>query len=485
MSSPIGAILILFIGLVGVVLVTLQQDLWKLFYLCISPIWVLLIILCMRNPVRCIYILFIFNYLFIPWTRYSLSDGLSVWSDILWWSVFIIVIINTFLKRNIPWKQSLNILTLGGVVWALYAIAEIANPTAVMEAWIYSRGFIYNIFLISLVTVLLLTSYTQLTKLIFLFSILTFIAILKGFYQKIFGFDTIEYNFLMESGTYRTHFLSHITRYFSIFTDAGNYGSNMGFVCIVFAQIAYFTKKRGLKIYYFCISILGMYSMFMTGTRGAIAVPLGGLLLFTLINKNIKLMTASFFFGCFIYIFFAHTYVGENNRMISRMRTAFRPTEDPSYLVRKANKQKLAKYLKYRPFGEGLGLGGVEAQKYGYRLTTLTPHDSTYVKIWMETGIVGLTLYLIIYAGSLIWGCYIIMFKIRNDELRYLLTALACGVFGMMISAYGNGFFNQFPTGIMMIMFLAILLNGAFIDRNLTLEKQQALLTANKKTKTI
>lgn len=56
--------------------------------------------------------------------------------------------------------------------------------------------------------------------------------------------------------------------------------------------------------------------------------------------------------------------------------------------------KKLAEYLKYKPFGEGLGLGGVEARKYGSRLTTLIPHDSFYVKTWMETGIVGLVLFL-------------------------------------------------------------------------------------------
>ena len=33
--------------------------------------------------------------------------------------------------------------------------------------------------------------------------------------------------------------------------------------------------------------------MFITGTRGAIVVPLGSLLLFALISKNIKLMSAA------------------------------------------------------------------------------------------------------------------------------------------------------------------------------------------------
>ena len=125
----------------------------------------------------------------------------------------------------------------------------------------------------------------------------------------------------------------------------------------------------------------------------------------------------------------------------------------PHTIVRKENQKRLAEYLKYKPFGEGLGLGGVEARKYGSRLTTLIPHDSFYVKIWMETGIVGLVLFLTIYVCTLLRGCYLIMFRIKNNELRGILTAIACGIFGLMISAYGNAFFFQFPTGFIIILF--------------------------------
>ena len=86
----------------------------------------------------------------------------------------------------------------------------------------------------------------------------------------------------------------------------------------------------------------------------------------------------------------------------------------------------------------------------------------------METGIVGLVLYLTIYIGSLLRGCYLIMFRIKNEELRGVLTAIACGIFGLMISAYGNAFFMQFPTGFMVILFLSVLLNGEHIDQLLT-----------------
>ena len=484
-SSPTLTFAILCIGLGGIVSATLSRNLATAGLIAILPALLCILILHLRKPERFIYLLFIFNYFFTPLARYSQQDGLSVLSDILWWSVLLVIIVQTALRYHFPWKQATNYLTIGGVVLAAYCILELANPTASLEAWIYSRGFLYNTFLVSLITVLLVTSYKQVDRLIFLFSILTLIAILKGLYQKFIGFDTVEYNAMMESGMYKTHLLSQITRYFSIFTDAGNYGSNMGFACALFSIAGLFSKKFGLKVYYICISALSLYSMFITGTRGAIVVPLGSLLLFALISKNIKLMSAATVAGICIYVFFAFTYIGESNYMIRRMRTAFRPNKDASFLVRKQNQQRLAEYLRYRPFGEGLGLGGVEARRFGNRLTTSIPNDSTYVKIWTETGIVGIVLYLLIYAGSLLWGCYYIMFKVRNDELRHLLTALACGIFGMMLSAYGNAFFTQFPTGIMMIMFLGVLMNGKYIDERLTIEKQQALLTATKKDSTL
>lgn len=128
-------------------------------------------------------------------------------------------------------------------------------------------------------------------------------------------------------------------------------------------------------------------------------------------------------------------------------------------------KKKLAEYLRERPFGEGLGLGGVEAKRFAERATTLIPHDSTYVKIWMETGIVGLTLYLGLLITALLWACFIIMFKVKHKKLRGILTAMLCGIFGLMISAYGNAFFNQFPTQIIVFTCLTIAINGHRIEK--------------------
>ena len=176
-SSPALTFAILCIGLGCIVAATLKQNLAIAGLVAALPALLCILILHLRKPERFLFLLFIFNYFFTPLARYSRQDGLSILSDIIWWSVLLIVIVQTALHYRFPWKRAVNILTIGGAVLAVYCLMEVVNPTASLEAWIYSRGFIYNTFLVSLITVLLATSYKQISRLIFLFSILTLIAI--------------------------------------------------------------------------------------------------------------------------------------------------------------------------------------------------------------------------------------------------------------------------------------------------------------------
>ena len=174
----------------------------------------------------------------------------------------------------------------------------------------------------------------------------------------------------------------------------------------------------------------------------------------------------------FIYIFFAFTTIGQSNSSIRRIRTAFNPTKDASYIVRKENQKKLATYLKYKPFGEGLGLSGDGlGVKISTRFTTSIPTDSWYVKIWVETGIVGLILYLSMIFFTIGWGGWIIATQIKDLELKGLLSGLLCGIFGMFINAYANSFWGQFPTMIIAFMGLTFVLNGPYFDKEIRIKK--------------
>lgn len=463
---------LIIIGLIGITLSFIKGNMLLGGLIISVPIIGIILLYTIKFPSTLIYILFTVNYFIMGINRYVMIDGISVITDILLISELIILVMHSSLNHNIEWKYAINALTIVSFIWMLYCFLEIANLNGMIKTWILSRNLIFNGLLITIITSLAITKHKQVNKIILLLSIFTLLAICKALIQKYVGFDSGETKWLTETGAFKTHLLRSGTRYFSFYTDAGNFGSNMGFAGITFAIISFYTKSNIGKIYYLFIALLALYAMFMSGTRGAIAVPLSGLALFTLISKNYKAMIIGSSILITIYFFFAFTTIGQSNAMIRRMRSAFTPTKDASYNVRKENQQKLAQYLKNKPFGEGLGLSGVENRKHSRRLTTEIPNDSWYVKIWVETGIPGL----IIYIGGLLFvigrSAWIIMFKIKNKQLRGRLAAIVCGIFGLLVSAYGNPFWGQFPTMIIAFMGLSIALNGERYDKQLEVKKQ-------------
>ena len=159
------------------------------------------------------------------------------------------------------------------------------------------------------------------------------------------------------------------------------------------------------------------------------------------------------------------------------MRTAFDPN-DKSLLVRLENQRKLKAYMATRPFGGGIGSAG----NWGQRFTpntflANTPTDSWYVMIWAEQGIVGLILHLFILFYIVIKSSFIIMFKIRNDWIRSQMSALVCGMFGIMVASYGNGILGQMPTGILIYSSMGFLFLARKFDAE-TINENDKLLPA-------
>lgn len=459
--------LLILIGLAGIFMALLSFN-FLLFIIIISvPFICIGGILILRYPQSMLFLIFTINYFILGITRYIRIEGISIIMDIIYLLTIILIFINSALYHNIEWKRSFHILSIASFTWAIYCILEIMNPTAVTEGWILSRNLIINGLIITVITSLLCTKYKMLKTILFIFSLFTAMAIFKTFMQKYTGFDSYETKWLNNGGA-TTHIIHSGIRYFSFFTDASNMGSNMGAAGIIFGITSIYIKNKVLKNYYIVISICSLYAMLLSGTRGAMIVPLSGLALYTIVSKQVQAILLGSMSLAFIYIFFAFTMIGQENPSIRRMRTAFKPSEDASYLVRKENQKRLKVYLKNKPFGEGLGLSGDGlGVKVSRRFTTSIPTDSWYVKIWVETGIIGLILYLSMIFLTIARSAWILMFNIRDPELKGILTGWLCAIFGMFLSAYGNSFWGQFPTMIIAFMGMSFVLNGEYFDKEI------------------
>ena len=239
------------------------------------------------------------------------QSNISILLEISLIYFFACMLFHVFITRDLNWKRAINAMTLGYAVWFLFCFMEILNPRGLTEAWINARGFYPSTLLFAIFCSVLLSRYKLVKILVMTIAIFTIIAFIKMLVQKYIGFDQYERNWLYSTRSYTTHILSSGIRYFSIFSDAGNFGSNMGNVTIVYAIIAFNTLEKKLRLFYFIISALGLIGLFLSGTRGAMIVPLGGLMLFCLIIKNVKLTLMSGILGVCIYVFFAFTYIGE------------------------------------------------------------------------------------------------------------------------------------------------------------------------------
>ena len=63
------------------------------------------------------------------------------------------------------------------------------------------------------------------------------------------------------------------------------------------------------------------------------------------------------------------------------------------------------------------------------------------------------------------------MYRIRDDWLKGQISALVCGMAGIMLASYGNGIFGQFPTAILMYVGMVFMFLSPKWDKQLMKEK--------------
>ncbi|WP_165157791.1 O-antigen ligase [Parabacteroides sp. ZJ-118] len=464
--------LILILGLGGIVTSLLFANIPAFGIISLFPLICIGCMFLLKYPWLILFVIFAMNYFIMGITRYFPIEEISVIMDISYVVALVIIFIHASLYQNLELKRAIHILSIVSVLWMLYCFLELINPTASIEGWIRSRGLILNGLIMTILASLLCTKYKILKALIFTLSLFTMLAVAKALMQKYIGFDAYEQKWL-DDGGHVTHIIWSGTRYFSFFTDASNMGANLAAASMFFGISSFYMRSPIYKIYYLIVAILSLLVMLTSGSRGAMIIPLGGLALYAIISKQTTTIIGSACTLLFVYVFFAFTTIGEGNSTIRRMRTAFHPTEDASFNVRIENQKKLAPYLRYKPLGEGLGLSGDGlGVKVSERFTTSIPNDSWYVKIWVETGVIGLILYLGMILISIAKGGWIIATQIKDPELKGQLSGLLCGIFGMFLNAYSNSFWGQFPTMMISFMGLTFVLNGLYFDQDIQNDKR-------------
>lgn len=373
------------------------------------------------------------------------------------------------------WKQGQNIMTYMFSAWLFFYILEILNPNNVLAAWnINITPYALIPLLCALIVPLVIRSKKDIELLLIVWSVFVLIFTMKGYWQKNHGFSQKDLYFLFSLGGWRTHIIWSGIRFFSCFSDAANYGVHAAMSSVIFAISAFFVKAKWMRVYFIIIAVCGLYGMGISGTRSAMGVVMGGMLMVTIIAKNWKALLAGIFVSISVFCFFYFTNIGNSNQYIYKMRSSFHPSEDASYLVRVENRKKMKELMVKKPFGYGIGLS--KAGNFDSKEQMPYPPDSWLVSVWVETGIIGLILYLSIHGILFAWCSWILMFKVRNKTLRGLIAAWLCMNAGFFVAAYVNDVM-QYPNQLPVYIGFALCFAAPHIDKRISEENKEMLLS--------
>jgi len=457
LAALVVAVICSKLGIIGIGLITALPFIGGYLYLVFT------------RPIAGFYTAVAFGFVLIGMGRYLGSIPIGLAMDGILILTYIALIFKKF-KDRVDWTPAKKDITVLSAIWFGYSILEFLNPEARSSAaWFSGRGIGLYMMLLVPLTLLFIDSKRKLEIFFFIWGFFALVAALKGIMQTRFGVDPWEQAWLNE-GNFKTHVLFGKLRAFSFLSDAGQFGGNQAYSAVVAAIVAISQKNHFKRSFFIAVALFSFYGMIISGTRGALSIPIAGFGTYFILRKNKTVMLSGFLMLLVVFYFFKFTTIGQGNDNIRRMRTAFDPN-DASLLVRLENQRILKSYLATRPLGGGIGHGGVKAQRYlPNAYLSQIPTDSWYVLIWVEQGIIGLLLHLFILFYVIIRASYKIMFRIRDPILKLQMAALASGMFGVMVASYGNAVLGQMPTSILIYISMAILLNTEALDKQETLQ---------------
>lgn len=379
-------------------------------------------------------------------TRFVPSDaplGLSI--D----GVIMLTLLSVFLNgKRMNWKRLRHPVFYMLVAWLCYTILEYFNPEAPYRpAWFYhARSFSLNWFYVAIIILVAPITKADIRLLIKLWLVWSFLAALWAFKQQYIGLEQAEIRWLVEGGNDKTHILWGQLRSFSFYSDAAQFGAEMAGITLVCLIRVFEAKKWVVRLGFLALALVFFWGFAVSGTRSALFVLLAGFPAYLFLTRDMNRILTGAAVAAPVLAILLFTHLGDSVYHIYRIRTALRPTEDASFLLRLENQQKLRGYLKDLPFGAGIGSSADTGSRFSpNHFAAQIPPDSWYVEIWIETGIVGLTLYLLMIAGIISFGTYKI-WQIKDPWLRITMIAFLAEFIGIALMCYSNAILSQFPT---------------------------------------
>jgi O-antigen ligase len=400
-------------------------------------------------------IVILISSFFLLWV---LKMGINFPLGTLMDAIFALMLFGFFLKQKYrnDWTVFKSPISVVVLIWISYNFLEVINPSADSRlAWVYTVRTVaivmlwYFIFLYYIQTL-------QFIKVIFKLWIgLSFFVAAYAFKQEYFGFFPFEKVWLASEPTYTAlYYISGHWRIFSIFSDPVTFAYNMIISSILCFSLLTSPMKGWKKAVLVCLGSFFLLTMLYSGTRGAYVLLPVALGMYCILKFNKKVL----FFGLILAgIIVVIIRTPSTNPTIQRFQSAFYPSNDASFNVRKNNQKMIQPFILSHPLGGGLGATGMWGERFSpHSFLANFPPDSGYIRVAVELGWLGLLIFctlmfVVLYTGI---NNY---YKIKDPTLKSYCMAMVLIAFTLNIANFPQEALVQYPTNVYFSLVLALI----------------------------
>lgn len=416
---------------------------------CIIPLLVLFALVTFRYRMFLFWVLICINY-FVQWHSMPLPQGIptSMYNEMLELMLIALAIIDV---QNTQYEHSSNIMLIALLAWSAFCTLEVLNDTCGLGiqigAWYTgARMMAFQLLYGFIVFSLYINSPKLLVRYLYVWAALSLFAVFWVWKQQHLGLTVGENAFIQGRGR-TTHIINGGTtvRLFSVYGDAANYGIGIASTAIAFLIAGLTSKIKKFRYFFLFTGAACLWGMLPSGTRTATFCAIAGVATYVVLSRSFKIGVPVALLLAATYFILAFTNIGNSNAQIRRMRSGFNK-DDASSNQRTINQAVMKKYLQDAPFGIGLGMGyeNVPANNKFRKVATIPP-DSEYVFIWIRTGVVGITIFLITTLIMFCGASWIVMFRLKSSSLRGIGAGLCCAFVAVQLGGYANQVLMQFP----------------------------------------
>lgn len=340
--------------------------------------------------------------------------------------------------------------------WIYYNLLQVLNPWAESKiAWVYTVRTVALLLAMFFIACYALNSYKKILTVVKVILVLGFISALYSLKQEWIGFSNAENTWLhADEERFMLIFQWDRMRVFSFFSDPTTFGILMGYLSMFTLILAAGPFKKWIKISLVFSAVTMLMGMAYAGSRTPfVMLPIGVIFYLILTFRKESVIAGALFFMVGGVMVLKST----NSAVIWRIQSAFRGESNDTIEVRMKNQEKIQPFIYSHPVGAGLGSTGY----WGKRFTPDSwlasfAHDSLYVRLAVETGWIGLLLYMSLLFVAMKTSIYY-YFRVKDPSIKTLYLGFTLTVFLLALASFPQEAITLLPTSVIFYVMLAMI----------------------------